>query len=149
MEIDGDEKLDAALIGLYLRRQSILRRLLKETAPTNRKTDSRSTVFTPEQYAVISALDAYGHGVTVKEIAEAITTPHANVTRTLERLEKKGLVYRTRGSNDRRQVIVRLTLAGTKLARQFHDITERLHERLWGVYTSDETRVLLKLLSKP
>jgi len=148
MRNEFNEKLDTALTGLYLRRQSILRELLKAAVPMDRKTDGKSAVFTPEQYAVISALDAYGHGVTVKEIAEAITTPHANVTRTLERLEKKGLVYRARGSEDKRQVIVRLTLAGSKLARRLDEIRDHFHRRMWGGFDEREKKMLLALLSR-
>lgn len=148
MRNDIDGKLDSALVNFFLRRQSMLRSLLRAAVPSGRTTGGRGTVFTPEQYAIILVLDTYGHGVTVKEIAEGVAAPHANVTRTLERLEKKGLVYSTRGSEDKRQVMVRLTLAGSKLARQLNEITNLLHQRLWDGLDERDKKTLLELLSR-
>lgn len=152
MEDIIDTRLDKTLARKHVERLSLLRRLLKEL-PVSQDTMPRGsakkpTPFTPEQYEIITILDAYGHGVTVKEIVEAIDAPHANVTRTLERLENKGLIYRARGSEDRRQVIVRLTLAGAKTARQMAKIAERLDDLLWHKLTDDEKRTLLRLLRK-
>ncbi len=147
-----DIRLDRALARKHAERLSLLRRLLKELAPSSPPAHGggakKARPFTPEQYEIITILDAYGHGVTVKEIVEAVEAPHANVTRTLERLENKGLIYRARGSEDRRQMIVRLTLAGAKTARQMVRIGERLDQLLWHKITDDEKRTLLRLLRK-
>ncbi len=147
-----DVRLDQALARKHVERVSLLRRLLKELAASADTAHlggaKKAMPFTPEQYEIITILDAYGHGVTVKEVVEAIDTPHANVTRTLERLENKGLVYRARGAEDRRQMIVRLTLAGAKTARQMAQIAERLDESLWHRLSDEEKRTLLRLLRK-
>ncbi len=147
-----DLRLDRALARKHVERLALLRRLLKELAPAadaaHHGGAKKAMPFTPEQYEIITILDAYGHGVTVKEIVEAIDTPHANVTRTLERLENKGLIYRARGTEDRRQMIVRLTLAGAKTARQMARIGERLDDLLWRKLTDDDKRTLLRLLKK-
>jgi len=146
-----DVRLDKALARKHVERLGLLRRLLKEIPPagdTAHRGAKKAAPFTPEQYEIIIILNAYGHGVTVKEIVEAIDAPHANVTRTLERLENKGLIYRARGSEDRRQIIVRLTLAGAKTARQMAQIAERLDELLWHKLTDDDKRTLLRLLHK-
>jgi len=108
----------------------------------------RAERLTPEQYAILVVLDSYGHGVTVKEVGEAIDLPFANVTRTLERLETKGLVYRTRGVEDRRQMIVKLTLEGAKTARRLGEVRRRLGQTLWGKYDEREKRLLINLLSR-
>ena len=147
-----DVRLDQVLARKHIERRILLRRLLKELPPPGdaaRKGGAKKpTPFTPEQYEIVLILDTYGHGVTVKEIVEAVDAPHANITRTLERLENKGLIYRTRGAEDRRQMIVRLTLAGAKTARQMAKIAERLDDQLWHKLTDDEKRTLLRLLRK-
>lgn len=147
-----DIRLDRELARKHVERLSLLRRLLKELPPSPETAHpggaKKTMLFTPEQYEIITILDAYGHGVTVKEIVEAVEAPHANITRTLERLENKGLIYRARGSEDRRQMIVRLTLAGAKTARRMVRVAERLDELLWHKLTDDEKRSLLRLLKK-
>lgn len=152
MENDINHRLDAALRDRWVSRQALLRRLLKEAIPPHRETrgthPGRDRGFTPEQYAIINILHSYGHGVTVGEIVEGIDIPYANVTRTLDRLEKKGLIHRTRGSEDRRQMIVRLTLEGNKAAGKLGEVRGRLDEQLWRGYSDEEKRALLELLSR-
>jgi DNA-binding MarR family transcriptional regulator len=147
-----DIRLDQVLARKHVERRVLLRRLLKELPPpgdtAGKGGAKKPTPFTPEQYEIVLILDTYGHGVTVKEIVEAVDAPHANITRTLERLENKGLIYRTHGAEDRRQMIVRLTLAGAKTARQMAKIAERLDDQLWHKLTDDEKRTLLRLLRK-
>jgi DNA-binding MarR family transcriptional regulator len=152
MNIDWNDRLDKALCELLAHRQKLLRRLLPETEPPQpgRKGTRPRTHrgVTPEQYQVISILAAYGHGVPVKLIAEAIDLPHPNVTRTLDRLEMKGFIRRTTGVDDKRQVIVRLTLEGSKTARRLSGIDRRLKDALWGKFSDHEKELLADLLSR-
>ena len=152
MSVDWNDRVDIALCELLARRQKLLRRLLQETEPPQAvRKGSRPRTHrgvTPEQYLVISILAAYGHGVPVKLIAEAIDLPHPNVTRTLDRLEMKGLIRRTTGVDDRRQVIVRLTLEGSKAARRLSGIDGRLKDALWGKFTDREKELLADLLTR-
>jgi DNA-binding MarR family transcriptional regulator len=146
-----NNRLDDALQILWQSRQSLLRRLLKETlaADTSGRGPARhAAAVTPEQFAVITILDVFGHGVLVKEITNAVAMPHANVTRTLDKLEAKGLVRRTQGPDDRRQRLVRLTLEGAKTARRLDTIKKRLLELFWDSYDEQEKRRLLDLLSR-
>jgi DNA-binding MarR family transcriptional regulator len=147
-----DARLDRALTKKFIARQALLRRLLRETGAGVKGATGRGMPraerLTPEQYAILVVLDSYGHGVTVKEVGEAIDLPFANVTRTLERLETKGLVYRTRGVEDRRQMIVKLTLEGAKTARRLGEVRRRLEQTLWGKYDEREKRLLINLLSR-
>jgi DNA-binding MarR family transcriptional regulator len=152
MDNDFNRRLDTILQAKWTSRQVLLRKLLKETAPSEpggRGTHPhRGRGFTPEQFVIIRILHSFGHGVTVGEITEAIEIPHSNVTRTLDRLEKKGLIRRRRGEEDKRQMIVRLTLEGNKAARLMNQVQRELNERLWAGCDDDEKRQLILLLSK-
>lgn len=147
-----DAQLDAALRALWVRRQETLRQLLRQAFPppsTQKGAIPRGDGrITPEQFAILIILQQYGHGVAVKDIAELIDDPHANVTRTLDRLEKKGLIRRTQGAADRRQVIIRLTLEGTRLAGKIVEIRIGWMTSLWGNLTGDEKSHLQELLNR-
>jgi DNA-binding MarR family transcriptional regulator len=61
---------------------------------------------------------AKSEGLPVGEIAKAISLSQATVTGILERMVKRGLVSRQRSDRDKRQVLIRLTPAGTQILAQ-------------------------------
>ena len=68
------------------------------------------------QYNVLRILrGAEPAGRTCGEIGERMIAREPDVTRLLERLEKAGLIRRTRDSKDRRVVVTRITSAGLRL----------------------------------
>lgn len=145
-------RLDRALCVKWAMRSEKLRRLLKEppSGDVVRKGTSRRdrSILTPEQSAVITILDSAGHGISTGEINEKTDLPYANTTRTLDRMEKKGLVYRSRGKADKRQIIVKLTLEGQKIARHLTEISQAFCASFWDNYTESEKRTLLELLER-
>ena len=84
----------------------------------------------------------------MRQIGEQLSWPHANVTRTLDRLEKKGIIIRARSRADRRQAEVKLTVEGTRAARRLSEITARFLDLLWNRYTDEEKRQFLDMLSR-
>jgi DNA-binding MarR family transcriptional regulator len=68
------------------------------------------------QYNVLRILrGAEPGGRTCGEIGERMIAREPDVTRLLERMDKAGLIKRTRDSADRRVVVTRITNAGLKL----------------------------------
>jgi DNA-binding MarR family transcriptional regulator len=68
------------------------------------------------QYNVLRILRGAGAGGrTCGEIGERMIAREPDVTRLLERMDKAGLIRRTRDSKDRRVVMTRITNAGLKL----------------------------------
>jgi MarR family transcriptional regulator, organic hydroperoxide resistance regulator len=68
------------------------------------------------QYNVLRILrGAEPTGRTCGEIGERMIAREPDVTRLLERMEKAGLIRRTRDGQDRRVVVTRITAAGLKL----------------------------------
>ncbi|MBT5139459.1 MAG: MarR family transcriptional regulator [Acidimicrobiaceae bacterium] len=68
------------------------------------------------EWRVLAVLEEFEE-LSVIELADASLSPQPTVTHAVRRLEGRGLVTRTQGTEDRRQRIVSITAAGIKLAR--------------------------------
>lgn len=77
---------------------------------------------------VLTALEAEG-ALSMRRLAEALDVSDASATGIVDRMEKRGLVERRHGTDDRRQVLVHPTDAGVQV---FHDMAA--HRR--GVLSS-------------
>ncbi|MGV3683921.1 MAG: MarR family winged helix-turn-helix transcriptional regulator [Acidovorax sp.] len=85
---------------------------------------------------------------TVAVMARELETDAASMTRTLDRLEAKGLVLRERSTTDRRVVHVVLTPEGEKVAAKVPPVlAEVLNNHLRG-FTRDEWQLLLSMLRR-
>ena len=101
------------------------------------------------QYNVLRILrGSHPEALTCGEIAERLVTPGPDVTRLLDRLEKRGFVARARDSADRRVVRSRATEAGLEvLADLDRPVASWLKDRL-GHLASAEQTTLIRLLEK-
>ena len=70
------------------------------------------------QYNVLRILRGAGEqGLCCREVAERMVTRDPDITRLLDRMERRSLVSRSRDSRDRRVITVRITAAGQKLLK--------------------------------
>ena len=76
---------------------------------------------TPEQWAILNRLNENSN-LTQKEVAKLTFKDNANITRMVDKLEKKGLVIRQSDSNDRRS----WNLSITKKGIEIRDLVEPL-----------------------
>lgn len=84
---------------------------------------------TGTQYNALRILRGAGPGgLPCSEIGERMITRDPDVTRLLNRLEKRGYVRRARGQADRRVIYGRITAAGLRLLREMDEPVER-HNR--------------------
>src|SRR5882762_8093802 len=67
------------------------------------------------QYNVLRILRGAPEGLPCGEIASRMVTRDPDITRLLDRLEKRGLISRCRETKDRRTVMARITPDGLKL----------------------------------
>jgi DNA-binding MarR family transcriptional regulator len=74
-------------------------------------------------------------------------TRDPDVTRLLDRMEKRGLISRARDSRDRRMVLARLTPAGLKLVDRLDEPVQRMHRKLLGHLGKEQLRALRELLA--
>ncbi len=104
---------------------------------------------TLQQYNVLRILRGAGErGLPTLDIAERMIERTPGITRLVDRLEKKGLVERQRSTEDRRQVVVRLTRAGRDTLAPIDRAIDKLDAEVLGKLTQTELKQLLKLLER-
>lgn len=105
-----------------------LRRIIRATYLHSRKLE-KQTGLTTSQLVILQTVNAL-RDPTVSAIAHAASLSLATVTILLNRLEKNGLVSRSRSATDRRRVIVTLTDAGAAIcARAPRPLQDQFVER--------------------
>jgi len=102
----------------------------------------------PTQFNVLRILRGAGpDGLACREIAERMLTRDPDITRLLDRLERRGLVARAREKRDRRIVRTRITAGGLRLLARLDDPITELHVGQLGHLGSAKLRALVRLLA--
>jgi len=99
------------------------------------------------QYNVLRILRGSPQGLPCGEIAGRMITRDPDVTRLLDRMEKRGLISRARDSHDRRTVLARLTAEGLKLVDRLDEPVQSMHRKLLGHLGKEHLRALRELLA--
>src|SRR5271154_3320404 len=84
------------------------------------------------QYNVLRILRGAPEGLACGEIANRMITRDPDITRLLDRLEKRGLISRTRETKDRRVVTARITPQGLKLLARLDEPVQETHRKQLG-----------------
>src|ERR1700687_2297627 len=98
------------------------------------------------QYNVLRILRGSPEGLPCGEIASRMITRDPDITRLLDRLEKRGLISRCRQSKDRRMVMVRITPEGLKLLARLDEPVQAAHRKQLGHLGRERLRALTELL---
>lgn len=90
----------------------LIRKFLQEGDET-----AREAGLEPQQYLLLLAIRGLepGQEASIRVLAERLSLRHHSTVELVDRLESHGLVKRTRGREDRRQVLVSLQPRGEKL----------------------------------
>jgi DNA-binding MarR family transcriptional regulator len=100
------------------------------------------------QYNVLRILrGAEPDGRTCGEIGERMIAREPDVTRLLDRMDKAGLLKRTRDSDDRRVVVTRITASGLKLLDELEPKLRKL-DGLLKPMGERKIETMLKLLDE-
>ena len=99
------------------------------------------------QYNVLRILRGTPEGLTCGEISSRMITRDPDITRLLDRLEKRGLISRSREAKDRRVVMTRITAEGLTLLGRLDDPVQETQRRQLGHMGKDKLRALAELLS--
>lgn len=101
------------------------------------------------QYNVLRILRGAGkQGLTCGETGERMVTHDPDITRLLDRLEKRKLITRSRETRDRRVVTARITPDGLRLLGTLDKPVTELHRSLFKHMAQQDLRRLLSLLEK-
>jgi DNA-binding MarR family transcriptional regulator len=74
-------------------------------------------------------------------------TRDPDITRLLDRMEKRGLISRSRENRDRRLVLTRLTPEGLKLVNRLDEPVQKIHRKQLGRMGKDRLQALVELLA--
>lgn len=99
------------------------------------------------QYNVLRILRGSPEGLSCGEIGGRMITREPDITRLLERLEKRKLVSRRREAKDRRTVIARVTPIGLALLDRLDEPVERVHRQQLGHLGPKRLKELVELLA--
>jgi DNA-binding MarR family transcriptional regulator len=103
----------------------------------------------PTQYNVLRILRGAGpKGLRCSEIGDRMITRDPDITRLLDRMEKAGLIARTRGEDDRREVYTSIASSGLEILRELDRPLAELHRQLLGHMGERKLRSLLSLLDE-
>jgi DNA-binding MarR family transcriptional regulator len=101
----------------------------------------------PTQYNVLRILRGAKEALTCGEIASRLITRDPDITRLLDRMEKRGLVSRSRETKDRRVVLTRITREGLKTLADLDGPIQEAHRKQLGHLGAERLRKLAELLS--
>jgi DNA-binding MarR family transcriptional regulator len=102
----------------------------------------------PTQYNVLRILRGSKDGLPCGEIAKRMITRDPDITRLLDRLEKRGLISRSREPKDRRMVLTRITAEGLELLARLDEPVRETHRRQLGHLGRASLRKLAGLLEE-
>jgi DNA-binding MarR family transcriptional regulator len=98
------------------------------------------------QYNVLRILRGVPEGLPCGEIGNRMITRDPDITRLLDRLEKRELISRCRETKDRRMVMARITAEGLKLLARMDEPVREGHRRQLGHLGRERLRALIGLL---
>lgn len=121
-----------------------LRKIIRATDLYSRKL-SKFAGLTAPQLLIMQAIAQRGE-MTMGEIATEVSLSQATVTTILDRLEKRDLIERRRGSTDKRRVYARLTPEGEDIVRRSPTpLQEEFMERFEGLRDWEQSLILSSL----
>jgi DNA-binding MarR family transcriptional regulator len=99
------------------------------------------------QYNVLRILRGAGEsGLCCREAAERMITRDPDITRLVDRLERRGLLARSRSNTDRRVITVHITEAGRELLKKLDRPIEEFNRKRLSHMEKGDLHKLLNLL---
>lgn len=109
----------------------------------------KSNGLTGAQYNVLRILrGAEPHGLACSSIAEHMISHDPDMTRLLDRMEKRSLITRERQSNDRRVVKTRITSGGLELLKRLDPRIRELHKQQFAHMRATRVKTVAELLEE-
>ena len=100
----------------------------------------------PTQYNVLRILRGSAEGLPCGEIGRRLITREPDITRLLDRMEKRGLISRCRETEDRRTVLTRITKEGLEVVNRLDEPVQAIHRKQLGHLGRERLASLSELL---
>lgn len=143
-ELKQGRPFPSAAVEAYVHVLRTADRLLRGVEPV-----LQAAGLTATQYNVLRILRGAGpEGLACREIAARMITRDPDITRLLDRLEKRGLVTRAREKRDRRVITARISPAGLRILKSLDRPVLKSHERQLRRLGPRRTRRLIQLLEQ-
>lgn len=144
--LQGSPTLDSSNVAAGAPRllEGILRRLNASTASV-----VKAEGLTLEQWRVLDFL-VRGSEIPMTELAAAVSVPAPTVTRIVDKLVSRALVYRSAGMNDRRRVLVHASRRGEDLHARIGPEVALVHQAAFAPLSREQKEqfwALLELLA--
>ena len=97
-------------------------------------------------FNILRVLRRAGEPLACAEVAKRMITPGPDITRLIARLEKQGLVERTRRPADKRLVLVSITAAGLETLKQLDAPVSSLHKQVMTPLKKSQKKQMLAAL---
>jgi DNA-binding MarR family transcriptional regulator len=101
-----------------------------------------------QQHAILMAIMRADGPVTPTQIAKWVDRNANSITLMLDRMEKSGLVVRTRNVSDRRSLHIEITEKGIEVLRQGVEVGWSIIRNILGSFSTKEIRALSESLEK-
>ena len=102
---------------------------------------------TPQQYNALRLLHSQRpEKLQTLDLARRLVSRAPDITRLLDKLERRGLIERERPADNRRIVRIGITEAGVALLRELREPIRACHQRQLGHLTGKQLRELTALL---
>ena len=103
----------------------------------------------PTQYNVLRILrGAEPHGLLCRGIGERMISRDPDMTRLLDRMEKRNLITRERQKDDRRVIMTRITSEGLAFLKKLDQPVRELHKRQFAHMKAGRMKALSELLEE-
>ncbi len=85
---------------------------------------ARSVGIEPQQHQLLLAVRGLSADTrpTIRSVAERLCVKHHTAVALVDKLEQRGLLTRERGSEDKREVLLRLTVEGEAMLRELSEL---------------------------
>lgn len=100
------------------------------------------------QVPIVCMLDRCGGQLSQQELGSHFELKPGSLSEILSKMEAGGLIERTRDTKDRRQLFVKLTRAGSELARREHEKRQAFRRVAFSSLTVEEQEQLAEMLEK-
>jgi DNA-binding MarR family transcriptional regulator len=139
--VDKSQKIGSAEESAFLEMLRTCEQLSRDFVPVLKAEDLSST-----QYNVLRILRGAPEGLPCGEIGNRMITRDPDITRLLDRLEKRGLISRCREEHDRRTVLTRITPDGMKILARLDEPVQATHRKQMGHLGRERLNALCELL---
>lgn len=106
----------------------------------------KSADLSSTQYNVLRILRGSPDGLACGEIGSRMITRDPDITRLLDRMEKRGLISRCRDTADRRTVTARISADGLALLAELDGPVQEMHRKQLGHLGPERMQQLARLM---